>query len=57
MTEKLRIVVTFIAVLELVKNGIIGIKINNSLTDFEVFSITSPHNLPEIDSNQYDSYE
>jgi len=37
--EKMRIVVTFIAILELIKNGIIGIRFNKSLTDFEVFKI------------------
>jgi segregation and condensation protein A len=37
MHEKLRIVVTFIAILEMIKNGILGIKINESLTDFEIF--------------------
>lgn len=37
MHEKLRIVVTFIAILEMVKNGIIGIRLNNSLTDFQIF--------------------
>lgn len=35
--EKIRIVVTFIAILELAKNEIIGIKINSSLTDFFIF--------------------
>jgi segregation and condensation protein A len=39
MTEKLRIVVTFIAILEMVKNGILGIRLNNSLTDFVIFKI------------------
>lgn len=44
MHEKLRIVVTFIAVLEMAKNGIIGIKLNENLTDFTVFKIGE---LPE----------
>lgn len=39
MNEKLRIVVTFIAILEMVKNGILGIRLNNSLTDFVIFKI------------------
>jgi len=42
--EKIRIVVTFIAILEMIKNEIIGIKLNNSLTDFYVFKIAE---LPE----------
>ena len=42
--EKIRIVVTFIAILEMAKNGIIGIKINETLTDFLVFKIAE---LPE----------
>jgi segregation and condensation protein A len=42
--EKIRVVVTFIAILEMAKNGIIGIKINESLTDFLVFKIAE---LPE----------
>lgn len=37
--EKMRIVVTFIAILEMVKNELIGIRINESLTDFEIFKI------------------
>jgi segregation and condensation protein A len=37
MHEKLRIVVTFIAILEMAKNGIIGLKINKDLTDFVIF--------------------
>jgi segregation and condensation protein A len=44
MHEKLRIVVTFIAILEMIKNGILGIKMNDSMTDFEVFKIGD---LPE----------
>jgi segregation and condensation protein A len=39
--EKIRIVVTFIAILEMAKDGIIGIKINSSLTDFYVFKVSS----------------
>ncbi len=35
--EKMRVVVTFIAILEMIKNEIIGIRINDSITDFEVF--------------------
>ena len=42
--EKIRVVVTFIAILEMAKNGVIGIKINESLTDFLVFKIAE---LPE----------
>jgi segregation and condensation protein A len=42
--EKIRIVVTFIAILEMAKNGIIGIKINETLTDFLVFKIAE---MPE----------
>jgi segregation and condensation protein A len=42
MHEKLRIVVTFIAILEMVKNGLIGIKINNELSDFIIFKIAVP---------------
>jgi len=37
--EKIRIVVTFIAILEMIKNEIIGIRINDSLTDFYIFKI------------------
>lgn len=42
--EKIRIVVTFIAILEMAKNGIIGIKINETLTDFIIFKTAE---LPE----------
>jgi chromatin segregation and condensation protein Rec8/ScpA/Scc1 (kleisin family) len=42
--EKIRVVVTFIAILEMAKNGIIGIKINETLTDFLIFKIAE---LPE----------
>ncbi len=37
--EKMRIVVTFIAILEMIKNEIIGIRINDSITDFEIYKI------------------
>ncbi len=51
MTEKLRIVVTFIAILELVKNGVIGLRINQNLTDFVVFKLAG------VDKEiQYDEY-
>lgn len=39
MHEKLRVVVTFIAILELVKNGFIGLRINNDLSDFVIFKL------------------
>lgn len=39
MHEKLRIVVTFIAILEMVKNEVIGIRLNNSFTDFFIFRL------------------
>ncbi len=42
--DKIRIVVTFIAILEMIKNGILGIKLNNSLTDFQVFKLAD---IPE----------
>jgi segregation and condensation protein A len=42
--EKIRIVVTFIAILEMIKNGIIGIKLNNSMTDFQIFKLAE---IPE----------
>lgn len=42
--EKIRVVVTFIAILEMAKNGIIGIKINETLTDFLVFKVAE---MPE----------
>lgn len=42
--EKIRIVVTFIAILEMAKNGIVGIKINETLTDFHIFKTAE---LPE----------
>lgn len=42
--EKIRVVVTFIAILEMIKNGIIGVKLDNSLTDFYVFKLAE---IPE----------
>jgi len=42
--EKIRVVVTFIAILEMAKNEIIGIKINEKLTDFMIFKIAE---IPE----------
>jgi segregation and condensation protein A len=42
--EKIRVVVTFIAILEMAKNGIVGIRINEKLTDFHIFKIAE---LPE----------
>jgi segregation and condensation protein A len=42
--EKIRVVVTFIAILEMAKNGVLGIKINETLTDFIIFKIAE---LPE----------
>lgn len=51
MRDKLRVVVTFIAVLELVKNGIIGLKINTDLKDFIIFKLAGVEK--EI---QYDEY-
>lgn len=51
MHEKLRVVVTFIAILELAKNGIIGIKINSNLTDFTIFKLSGA--AVEV---QYDEY-
>ena len=38
--EKMRVVVTFIAILEMIKNGIIGIKFNDSITDFIIYKIS-----------------
>ena len=38
--EKIRIVVTFIAILEMIKNEIIGIRVNDTLTDFAIFKIS-----------------
>jgi len=51
MREKLRIVVTFIAILEMVKNGMLGIRINENLTDFIIFNLA----VPELDA-KYDEY-
>lgn len=47
--ERIRIVVTFIAILEMIKDGLIGIRINNSLTDFYFFRISnlSPDGIVE----------
>ncbi len=55
MTEKLRIVVTFIAILEMVKNGIIGIRLNNNLTDFNIFKLAGA-NESAIGGLQYGEY-
>ncbi len=49
MNEKLRVVVTFIAILELAKNGIIGIRINNNLTDFTIFKLAGVNKEIQID--------
>jgi segregation and condensation protein A len=54
MTEKLRIVVTFIAILEMVKNGIIGIRLNNNLTDFNIFKLAGKESA--IGGLQYGEY-
>jgi len=42
--ERIRIVVTFIAILEMAKNGLIGLQINNTLTDFYIFKLAD---IPE----------
>jgi segregation and condensation protein A len=55
MREKLRIVVTFIAILEMVKNGIIGIRLNNSLSDFQIFKLAGVKESSEA-GIQYDEY-
>ncbi len=52
MREKLRVVVTFIAILEMAKNGIIGIRLNNNLTDFQIFKIAGA----EQREVKYDEY-
>jgi segregation and condensation protein A len=49
--EKIRIVVTFIAILEMVKNGIIGIRLNESLTDFYIFKIAEMPEQPIIETS------
>jgi segregation and condensation protein A len=49
--EKLRIIVTFIAILELVKNGVLGIRLNDSLSDFVVFKLART-----VTSLSYDEY-
>jgi segregation and condensation protein A len=51
MHEKLRIVVTFICILEMVKNGVIGIRLNNDLSDFVIFKVAGITN-----NFQYDEY-
>jgi segregation and condensation protein A len=55
MREKLRIVVTFIAILEMVKNGIIGIRLNSNLTDFNIFKIAGA-NENALSGVQFDEY-
>ena len=55
MNEKLRVVVTFIAILELAKNGYVGIKINNDLSDFMVFKLADYERIPKAEI-QYDEY-
>jgi segregation and condensation protein A len=51
MNEKLRIVVTFIAILEMVKNGLIGIKISSELTDFVIFKLAEYQRNMEYSDN------
>lgn len=46
--EKLRIVVTFIAILELVKNGILGLRLENDLQNFYIFRIAPDISLAEL---------
>lgn len=41
LTEKIRIVVTFIALLELVKSGMIGIKESPNINDFVIYKINN----------------
>ncbi|NNG28178.1 MAG: segregation/condensation protein A [Ignavibacteriaceae bacterium] len=41
LTEKIRIVVTFIALLELVKSGMIGIKESQNINDFIIYNINN----------------
>ncbi len=41
LTEKIRIVVTFIALLELVKSGMIGIKESQNINDFVIYKINN----------------
>jgi len=41
LTEKIRIVVTFIALLELVKSGMIGIKESQNINDFIIYKINN----------------
>jgi len=51
MNQKLRIIVTFIAILELAKNGIIGIRFKSDLTDFVIFKLAGT-----VNSIAYDEY-
>ena len=55
MREKLRIVVTFIAILEMVKNGIIGIRLSSNLTDFYIFKLAGS-NETALSGVQFDEY-
>ncbi len=55
MREKLRIVVTFIAILEMIKNGVIGIRLNNNLTDFHIFKLAGVRDSSKAGVN-YDEY-
>jgi len=41
LTKKIRIVVTFIALLELVKSGMIGIKESQNINDFIIYKINN----------------
>ncbi len=41
LTEKIKIVVTFIALLELVKSGMIGIKVSPNINDFVIYKINN----------------
>lgn len=45
MRERLRIVVTFIAILELVKSGMIGINISENFNDFVITKIDNGQNI------------
>jgi segregation and condensation protein A len=54
MREKLRIVVTFIAILEMVKNGIIGIRIESSIRDFYIFKLSGVYKLENLETDQYE---
>jgi chromatin segregation and condensation protein Rec8/ScpA/Scc1 (kleisin family) len=55
MREKLRVVVTFIAILEMVKNGIIGIRLSSNLTDFNIFKMAGT-NETALSGVQFDEY-